>query len=450
MPEPTGDVVPTGETRPPEHRKQATWPGALVVGVFALVWFAWDLPAEPAFVDESAYYSQSYFARLYAQRRFNDPGWLDYMAFDLPPLPKYVMGASLWLGSFPTPTPQDAYRWYENTERKMYPAGTGALTWARAPIVPIGVIGCVALYGIGVLVAGRSVGLLAGLLLAINPLYRMHARRAMSDVPCETFMLLALFCALWAWMRWLNGRRWWLAWAGDLGAGVCAGLALLSKLSGSLALIVIAAWTVLAFFTRASAWRPFGKASTALLLPLTAVLVIIALNPVMTAHPKAGLTPERAALDRLTMRERVELMLRLRLEGAAFQQRRFAHNALHAPLDKVHVAAVQGFGRFGPLGPAHSDSRIRYDRAQDWGGCLWLPLVIAGALFAADWGWTQRRAGLPPTAWAALLYWLIALVVVTSYLPMAWDRYQLPIQAPSALLASIAIFALARRMRRAP
>jgi hypothetical protein len=28
-------------------------------------------------------------------------------------------------------------------------------------------------------------------------------------------------------------------------------------------------------------------------------------------------------------------------------------------------------------------------------------------------------------------------VVIAAYLPMAWDRYQLPIQAPAALLAAL-------------
>jgi 4-amino-4-deoxy-L-arabinose transferase-like glycosyltransferase len=448
MPNSVGDAVPTQETVPTDPRKWATWLGAVVVGLFSLAWFAWDLPAEPSFVDESAYTSQAYFTRLFAQRRFNDPAWLEYMAFDLPPLPKYVIGASLRLGGFPFRTSSDAALWYDNTKRTFYPTSSNAMTWARAPMVPIGALGCVALYGIGVLVSGPIAGTLAGLLLAINPLYRMHARRAMSDVPCETFMLLALFLALWAWMRWLHGKNWWIAWTGDLGAGMCAGLALLSKLSGSLALMVIAAWTVLAFFAPTSLSRKIGKALSAIVVPIVAALVFIALNPYMTAHPTKVLPTALAQIDRLSMLERVKLMYDVRLKVAGDQQALFAHNALFAPLDKIRVAAVQGFGRFGPFGPAHNDSTIRYDLAQDGGACLWLPLVLAGAIVSAVRGWSQQRSGLPPTLWTPLVYWVIALVVVTSYLPMAWDRYQLPIQAPSTLLASIGLVELTSRVRR--
>lgn len=448
MPDPTGDAVPTHETGPPGSRNGATWPGAVIVGVFALAWFGWDLAGEPAFVDESAYYSQSYFARLFAERRLDDPAWLEYPAYDLPPLPKYMIGGSLRLGGFPIPTSSDAFAWYSNTSRTFYPAGSDALNWARAPMVMAGAMGCVALYGIGVLVSGPGTGLLAGLLLAINPLYRMHARRAMSDVPCEAFMLLALVLALWAWKRWLHGKRWWIAWTGDLGAGVCAGQALLSKLSGSLALMVIAAWTLLALFSGAPFRRKFGKVISAIIVPVTAALVFIPLNPYMTAHPKKALPPGLVAIDTLSMLERVKLMYRLRLKVAADQQQMFPHNALFAVRDKIAVTSVQGFGRFGPFGPARSDSTIRYDRAQDWGACLWLPLVLVGALVSAARGWSERSAGLPPTAWTPLLYWLIALAVVTAYLPMAWDRYQLPIQAPSALLASLGMVSLVRRLWR--
>ena len=41
----------------------------------------------------------------------------------------------------------------------------------------------------------------------------------------------------------------------------------------------------------------------------------------------------------------------------------------------------------------------------------------------------------------------VALPVVTAYLPMAWDRYLLPIQAPAALLAAGAVVAAAGRLR---
>ena len=115
----------------------------------------------------------------------------------------------------------------------------------------------------------------------------------------------------------------------------------------------------------------------------------------------------------------------------------FSHNALHSLSDRAGVVAVQGFGRFGPLGPRKSDSTRRYDLRQDWGAFLWLPVVLAGVITAIRLGKQQHRQSQAPTAWALVVWVGLALLVVTAYLPMAWDRYQLPIQAPAALLAAL-------------
>ncbi len=49
----------------------------------------------------------------------------------------------------------------------------------------------------------------------------------------------------------------------------------------------------------------------------------------------------------------------------------------------------------------------------------------------------QLRAGQPPAALALVVWAVCAWAVVTLYLPMAWDRYQLPIQSGNALLAAV-------------
>jgi hypothetical protein len=61
-------------------------------------------------------------------------------------------------------------------------------------------------------------------------------------------------------------------------------------------------------------------------------------------------------------------------------------------------------------------------------------------------GRRQLDAGEPPTTWAVLIAVITTLAVVTAYLPMAWDRYQLPIQAGSALLAAGVAVAAADRL----
>jgi len=424
---------------------------AVVVGLSALISIGWNLPSEPFFADESAYYSQSYFFTVYTSGRFDDPVWLDYPGYDLPPLTKYLIGASLRSSGYKTTGPAQALAWYQpgNTGLRFDPPG--GLTVARVPIVMVGALGCLAIYGIGVLAGGRAVGLLAALFLMANPLYRLHARRAMSDVPCEAFVLLGLFFALWAWGRRLSGRPAVVAWFSAGAGGVSAGLAVLSKLSGLLALIVMAVWAVLALASRVSAATRIGAGALMLVAAVTAPVVFVALDPYLTAHPTRTLAPASEAINRMSLLERARWMFRLRFEVSADQKVAFPHNALNTPAEKLAVSVVQGFGRFGPFGPTHSDSVKRFDPRQDLGALLWLPWVAAGVVWAALRGRAQVRAGLPPTAWAILAQFAAAFGVVTLYLPMAWDRYLLPIQAPAALLAAgVGVAAAGRVVRAAP
>jgi 4-amino-4-deoxy-L-arabinose transferase-like glycosyltransferase len=434
---------------PADRRRRlvcSPWPPAVAVALLALAVFGFRLKGEPHFVDESAYLSQSYYAALYFEGRHHDRAWLEYPAYDLPPLPKYLIGAALAAGGYPTPGPSAAFAWYRNTSLRFVSAE--ALAIARLPVVLLGVVGCAAVYGIGTLAGGRAVGVLAAVLLAVNPLYRMLARRAMSDVPCEAFMLLALFLGLWTWRRWVSGRGAGRVWAAIGAAGLCVGLALLCKLSGALALMVLAGWAVLGAVLRGRVVSAVGSGLAGLLAVVAACGTFVVLDPFLTAHPPPPLPPALAALDRAWLGERARLRAELRVKVASGQQEMFPHNALHTPLDKAATTAVQGFGRFGPLGPAHSDSTRRYDLAQDWGALLWLPCVVAGLAVAVAQGRAQRAAGEPPTSWAVAVQFIIVLVVVTAYLPLAWDRYFLSMQAPASLLAAGAAVAGARRLTR--
>ena len=265
-----------------------------LVGIVAFASFGYDLASEPHFVDESAYLSQTYYADLWLSGEVNHPAWLDRPAYDLPPLPKYLFGVALRVVGQRRPGPAAAEAWYLDTSKTFVtPAAHVAARW---PSVFLGAMGCVAIYGLGVLAAGRRVGVLAALLLMINPLYRMHARRAMSDVPCEALMLMSLVVALWTWRELLAGRlRPSRLLAAGL-AGVFGGLAALSKLTGGLAMIVLAAWVLLAIsLPGVRIGRRFAVVLSALISGVVAFAVFLALNPFLTARPHGPLNPERQA-----------------------------------------------------------------------------------------------------------------------------------------------------------
>lgn len=438
--------VPPPTDRPDASSAPRRWVLALAVLCGAAAVFAYDLASEPSFVDEWAYLSQTSYADLFVGGNVNHPAWLEMYAYDLPPLPKYLFGVALRAAGYPRPGLDTAAQWYRDTHSEFGPKPM--LVAARWPSAALGALGCVAVFGLATLAFDERAGVLSAILLAINPLYRVHARRAMSDVPSECFILLSALAALWAWKRFLAGRPAAASWLGAVLAGVCGGLAPLSKLNGALAMMIDAAWTLLALALPGFRFRrKLAVAQAALVSAVIALATFTVLNPFLTAHPRAFLTPTAAMIARKSLVERARLLIDYRVAVSRSQKDLFPHNALSTPLDKLAVVGVQGFGRFGPCGPHSSNSRIRYELAQDWGALLWLPIVVAGAVVFLLRGREQLAAGEPPAAWALLVQAGVALVVVTAYLPLAWDRYFLSLQPVAAVLAAGAIVTLADRIR---
>jgi 4-amino-4-deoxy-L-arabinose transferase-like glycosyltransferase len=408
-----------------------------LIGSLAAGFFALGLGDEP-FVDEYAYITQSYQPDLLYSGRTNDPAWLEFLGYDLVPLPKYLINLSLRLARIPRPGRSSALLWYANTS---YRWGTAReLITARLPSIFVGGIGCAAIFALGVLIRDERTGWIAAVLLAINPLYRLHAHRAMSEAPCEALILLSLASGLWAWRETLarpGGSR---AWMMLIPAGCLAGLSILAKFTGILALIVLAGWTGLAILLPGGGRaRRLGLIAGTALAYLAAGFIFVLFNPFMTAHPNGPLPAKLKATAELGTWQRFLFLVEHRRQVSRSQQQSFSHNALYTLSERAKVVAVQGFGRFGPYGPSKSDSLLRYDLPQDAGAICWLPLVLAGLIASVGLGWRQFRRQEPPLAWALVAWACLAVAVVTAYLPMAWDRYQLPIQAPACLLAAVAL-----------
>jgi hypothetical protein len=290
--------------------------------------------------------------------------------------------------------------------------------------------------------------LVAALLLVVNPLYRLHARRAVADVPCEALVLSTLAVALWFWQRTLSGRiRPW-SWIGAvLGAGVLAGMAILAKLNGGLALMTIGSWAVLALMLpRVPAGRKLSVLGSVLVICALALATFVLLNPTSTARPVGPIPEDPAGIAHEGIGGRLAAILRHRVKLSDLQRGVHADYALVGPWEKLKAVAVQGLGRFGPFGPWRSHPPVRYDWVQDRGALVWGPWVLIGAVWAGFRGRRQLREGAPPTAWAILLQAVLALVTVTIYIPLAWDRYYLPIESGLTLLAAGAAVASCDRL----
>ena len=69
--------------------------------------------------------------------------WLEFPAYDLPPLPKYLIGATFRLAQLPMPRPGMA----GNGTIIMAISATPLTLWvARMPIIVVGAIGCLAIF----------------------------------------------------------------------------------------------------------------------------------------------------------------------------------------------------------------------------------------------------------------------------------------------------------------
>ncbi len=320
----------------------------------------------------------------------------------------------------------------------------------------LGALGCVAIFSLGCLLRDRRTGLLAAILLMFDPLYRLHARRAMSDVPAEALILATLALGLWAWRRSLSGRLGVFSGLTSLiGVGLLAGLAVLAKLNGGLAIMTITAWLILASwlerFPMPRRLAVLGITATAAVLALA---TFILLNPYVLARPTGPLPPWLLAPlpPNQTPIERIRAVIQHRQDVSDQAQSLFPHDALTTPAAKVAAVAVQGFGRFSPLGPRDHDSLKalpRYSWRRDWSALLWLPWVAAGVVWTFGRGRRQLAAAEPPTAWAVLFQAMLAFVTVTAFIPLAWDRYFLSLQPSAILLASgVAVAGLDRLRRR--
>jgi hypothetical protein len=210
-----------------------------------------------------------------------------------------------------------------------------------------------------------------------------------------------------------------------------------------LAVMIVASWTLLGIVLPRFPVRSKLKVlAQSVCAGAAAFGVFVALNPLLWTHPPGALPPDLESLAAKSLLGRTKAVIAFR--GSVFDgaSKTFPDDALASPVAKAAVVAVQGFGRFGPLGIRRLVSQPRYDWGMDCGALVWGPLVVSGALILLGRGRRELAAGEPPVAWAIVAQWAVALLTVTAFIPLAWDRYMLPIQAVSALLAATAIVAV--------
>jgi hypothetical protein len=158
--------------------------------------------------------------------------------------------------------------------------------------------------------------------------------------------------------------------------------------------------------------------------------IFILLNPFFYSSPQGIKDPSLSQLSDMGVVDRIKFVVDHRIGVSSQGQKSFPNDALNSLPEKAKAMVVQGFGRFSPFGPRYDDSRNRYEFRQDWPALIWLPMVIIGAVVAF------RDTGKYQNGRLILIYWLCSILVVGAFLPLAWNRYYLPIVIPSIILAS--------------
>lgn len=388
---------------------------------------------------------------------WEDPAWRSVeggWGSPNPPVAKYLIGAGLAAQG-------EAWEWRPSARPPVE-----VLRAARRVSAALGVLGCVALYWIGLRSAGAVAGLLAGVALAFSPLWIETSRRVMTDIHGASLALLAVAAVLPALGRAAAGRTGGaLPWV--VSAGVLAGLAAGAKLNAGSAVVTIALLLVLTPLRRNDGSRGVGAA---VVLPLVfgavAAGTFVASNPYLHPDP-AGRLEEMLGYWRRMCLERAARSIE-HGDRLAFHPEEWGLRFLVARF--VGPPRVEGIVFLLPLalaalarGLRRSADGLRYAAWSAWvvacamvvGGpnqVLQSPFVWAGSLAALlAWIAGEPARPRPPRARAIAvlvpLWAAVAAYFVWRMTYWAYDRYYLPLLPATCLAAGWGWTALLARVR---
>jgi len=470
---------------PGKARRMGVGAGALAVGMLAAWAYLPDLAGQPWFADESAYLAQTYYYHLLFHR--GDPwheDWQRRAGIEVPPLPKYLFGLALDVAGLDVPTTYaPTFYWYN--VRFQPPRDRRMLTAARTVSAVAGIIGCIALFALAARTAGLGAGVLAALLWCVNPLVRMSARRAMGDAITECLVLVTVVLGAALCRHLLSPRVGWRRTC-VLGALVATvgSLAINAKLNGAVGLLSVAVmllvvwgWLVGQCLRRAHAPdSPRPSVHRIWAVPLVGLgTAALAFGLFCLVNPFVAGGGRRATVFTQSARL-VEHRTRL-YETTRVVFHRKDGTGLFTPADKLWATYRRGFGSYTTLHPMLVGELA--------GSYVSLPSLLVGehpgvSQAAARDRWTARHPILtvavvaPVSALVAVvglvlmatrwrrqsvdrvlitaLPWLAYLVVTTvaviAFIPLDWDRYYIPLAAPWAVPAGVALAAVTRPLFR--
>ena len=415
-----------GALKPPFLLGVLAW---LVVSLFVLGGLA-DVPFHP---DESTYLYMSSDLELFLQDPLSmlyNPATPDdarqrYRMLDAP-LTRLTVGVARRLAGYAAlPTDWNWRRtWEVNVAAGALPAPVLLLA-GRVGTSLLGLLALICLYQTGRRMDRPLTGLLAAGLLALNALYLLHARRAMAEGP----MLFGICLALWGFMD--GERRPWLA-------GLGAAVALNAKQS-TLALLPVGLLAVVWLVETSPALRWRRRLSNALQYLLVLSLLTFALNPWLWRQPVVALRAAVAERNKLLALQvadmnRIAPQQVLDTPGErllAVTAQLFLTPPSFAEVGNYHLATASAEAAYLSK-PLHSLLRGTV------GGVVLLVLFLLGMALALA---NLRRVN--PSQRRILTLVLLAgglqLAAIVAAVPLAWQRYAIPLLPFVCLWAGYAL-----------
>lgn len=406
------------------------------LSVFALS----DLPAVPFHPDESTYLFMSAdlknllanpWSLAFDAREHQNPRQA-YRLLDAP-LARYLVGAGLALsGQSPLPADWDwSKTWGQNQAAGALPDSKQLLA-SRLAVALTLPLSLVLIYLCGQHLGGVLAGSLAVLLLGMNALVLLHSRRAMA----EGILLLGT-CAFLASLL-VADRKPWLA-------GLALALAVNAKHSS---LVLLPLGLLAVAWSGQGGWLPRRRIASAVLQYLLAFgLISYLVNPVMWNDPLQSIRAAVAARCELLTKQAADVQRSLPQHYLETPGERavtlFAHLYLAPPM----FAEAGNYRLYtSPAEQAYLANPLHHLGRSLPGAGLVLGLSLSGLLLSIL---SVRRAA-PRLRRGLVLFQLATLVLFASsilFIPIAWQRYAIPLVPLISLWASLGLVHLIRPLR---
>jgi 4-amino-4-deoxy-L-arabinose transferase-like glycosyltransferase len=311
---------------------------------------------------------------------------------------------------------------------------------ARLPSTLGTLFGALLVFAIGRRTGGWVAGVTAAALYMTNGALWLHGRRAMS----EGLTIFTILLAVWVILRWSKHAVW---------VGAAVALATAAKLTGLL-LLPAALLAVYLSHRRASSRRQWR---TALWLIVSFCLVSLILNPALWAPP-AGVLSSMLLHRTTLLGEQVAAFRSVGgpiVDGPIERAVALLYELFLAPLQfwetGNYVAFTAAAETYYQTFPWHTWFRASSTIGNLLTGGAFAILAVAGAAFSALSVWRpRRRLALPgPRRDLVLLAVATAGVLAALFaLPIAWQRYYVPLLPLVCVWAGLGLAALVQPLLR--